>query len=203
MIDLFNTYAKENNLDITLNLDLFTSENSTSLVTDYEAMLTALIESDKYDLYFYDNIYTTKFGENLLNLKEWVSEEHLNLYASGVASQSCVYKNKWVGLPINIDFSVLYSNPEYLNKYNMPVPATWEELLETGKYILNEENNAGNKEVIAYNGLFNKLEAGTCSLYEFIYSYRNSYDAPYPKFPSEESIDALEMMKKMAQEINN
>ncbi|KAG4107448.1 hypothetical protein H8356DRAFT_974815 [Neocallimastix lanati (nom. inval.)] len=202
MIDSFNKYAKQNNLDITVSLDLYTNENSTSLVTDYESMLDSLIQSDSYDLYFYDNIYSTKFGPHLLNIKEWISQEHLNLYSEGIASQSCVYNDKWVGLPINIDFAVIYSNPLYTNKYNVPAPKTWEELLESGKYIINEEAKIGNTDLIAYNGLFNSLESGTCSLYEFIYSYRNSVNDPYPQLPSQESIDALEMMKKLTQEIN-
>lgn len=203
MLDLFNQYSVDNKLDITVKLDLYTAENSTSLVTDYESMLDSIVKSDKYDIYFYDNIYSAKFGKYLLNLKEWLSEEHLNLYTQGVASQSCVYKDKLVGLPITIDFSVLYSNPEYLNKYNIPVPSTWEELVESGKYILNEEAKLGNTDLYTYNGLFNLREAGTCSLYEFIFSYRNSVDSPFPKIPGEESIDALEMLKKMKQEINN
>ena len=37
----------------------------------------------------------------------------------------------------------------------MPVPKTWEQLLETGKYIYDEEVKLGNTEIIAYNGLFN------------------------------------------------
>ncbi|KAL6625024.1 hypothetical protein U3516DRAFT_823967 [Neocallimastix sp. 'constans'] len=202
MIDSFNKYSKQNNLDITLSLDLYTSDNSTSVVTDYESMLDSLFQSDSYDLFFYDNIYSVKFSPHLLNLKEWIPEEHINMYAQGIASQSCVHNNRWVGLPINIDFAVLYSNTEILNKYNMPVPKTWEQLLETGKYIYDEEVKLGNTEIIAYNGLFNSFESGTCTLYEFIYSYRNAVEDPYPQFPSKESIDALEMMKKLKQGID-
>jgi len=98
MIDSFNKYSKQNNLDITLSLDLYSSDNSTTVVTDYESMLDSLFQSDSYDLFFYDNIYSVKFSPHLLNLKEWIPEEHINMYAQGIASQSCVHNNRWVGL---------------------------------------------------------------------------------------------------------
>ena len=126
MIDSFNKYAKQNNLDITVSLDLYTNENSTSLVTDYESMLDSLIQSDSYDLYFYDNIYSTKFGPHLLNIKEWISQEHLNLYSEGIASQSCVYNDKWVGLVsiciynlLNLFYLLLLLFILYYTKWNI------------------------------------------------------------------------------------
>jgi len=51
-----------------------------------------------------------------------------------------VYKDEWVGLPFSVDFSVLYSNPKYLNKYNLSIPQTWDELIDTCKFIKNKEN---------------------------------------------------------------
>lgn len=57
--------------------------------------------------------------------------------------------------PVNIDFVVLYTNENYINKYNKPVPTTWEELLETSKFILQEEAKVNNTNLLAYNGLFN------------------------------------------------
>ncbi|ORX50297.1 periplasmic binding protein-like II [Piromyces finnis] len=125
------------------------------------------------------------------------------MYESGIASQSCVYKDKkWVGLPITIDFSVLYSNPVFLKKYNITIPKTWDGLLNTCKYVMEKERSKGNKNIIVYNGLFNSYEVGTCSLYEYIFSYRNSSDAPFPEITSNEAIEALKMMKKMKEELN-
>ncbi|ORX80086.1 periplasmic binding protein-like II [Anaeromyces robustus] len=205
LIDRFNKFSQENNLNINLTLDLYTETNSTAIVTDYEAMLDSLISSphNTYDLYFYDNIYSIKFAPYLINLKEWLPKEHIDMYAPGIGSQSCVSKDKWVGLPITIDFTVLYSNPTYLQKYNKSIPKTWKDLLETSKEILDEENKLGNSKLMGYNGLFNSLEIGTCSIYEFIYSFRESVDSPFPSFPSIEAIDALKMMKKLNEEIGS
>jgi len=50
---------------------------------------------------------------------------------------------------------VLYSNSVYLEKYNRKIPTTWDELLETGKFILEKEReNNGDINLIGYNGFF-------------------------------------------------
>jgi len=46
---------------------------------------------------------------------------------------------------------LLYSNTKLLKKYNKRIPKTWDELIETSKYIMERENDP---ELIAYNGLF-------------------------------------------------
>jgi len=46
-------------------------------------------------------------------------------------------------------------------------------------------------------------ESGTCSLYEFIYSFRNSPDAEYPDPLSQESINSLKMLKEIMNEVSS
>jgi len=53
-----------------------------------------------------------------------------------------------------MQYDILYSNKYLLEKYNKTVPKTWDELLETGVYILNKEREKGNDKLIGYNGLF-------------------------------------------------
>ncbi|KAL6608384.1 periplasmic binding protein-like II [Neocallimastix sp. 'constans'] len=157
----------------------------------------------EYDIIFYDNVYTTRFGQHLANLKGLIPDEHIDLYKPGIASRSCVYgKDKWVGLPVSFDFAVLYTNFNYIYKYNKTIPTTWEELIETSKYIRDEEEKLNNT-LMTYNGLFNNRESGTCTFYEFIYSFRKEVNDDYPEFPSKEAIEALEMMKRMKEEIGS
>jgi len=102
IIEDFNRYSQKNNLKIHVNLDLYTEKNSTFVVSDYESLIDTLIKkkNNKYELYFYDNIYSSKFGRYLLNLEDFLPKEHIDMYKPGIASQSCVYKKKWVGLVI-------------------------------------------------------------------------------------------------------
>jgi len=41
-----------------------------------------------------------------------------------------------------------------LDKYELKSPKTWNELLNIGKYILEEEKKKNNTKLIGYNGLF-------------------------------------------------
>jgi len=43
-----------------------------------------------------------------------------------------------------------------LSKYEKEIPKTWDELIETSKYIFDvEKNNFNNTNLITFNGLFN------------------------------------------------
>jgi len=50
--------------------------------------------------------------------------------------------------------SVLFANKKLLLRYGMSIPRTWEQLIHTAQYIIDQEENAGNKNLIGYNGLF-------------------------------------------------
>ena len=56
--------------------------------------------------------------------------------------------------PLVLGYEALYSNKILLQKYGKEVPKTWEQLLDTAKYILEEERAKNNTELIGYNGLF-------------------------------------------------
>lgn len=56
--------------------------------------------------------------------------------------------------PVSIEYTVLYHNKELLDKYNKKPPKTWDELIETAKYILEEEKKIGHDDIFGYNGLF-------------------------------------------------
>ncbi|ORY37734.1 periplasmic binding protein-like II [Neocallimastix californiae] len=141
LFDKFNKYSAENSLNIKLNVNLLSKDNSTVEVEDYESTIELLFskKSDKYDLYYFDNIFSNKFGPYLLDLREYLSESHINLYDNEITSQTCYYNDKLVGLPTVIDCTSLIYNKDLLNKYKKSVPKTWEELIETAKYIINEE----------------------------------------------------------------
>jgi len=55
---------------------------------------------------------------------------------------------------------------------------------------------------LGYNGLFDNSEQGFVSIYELIYSFRNSTKDPFPDLKSKEAADALKMMKRLKDEIS-
>ncbi|ORY37872.1 hypothetical protein LY90DRAFT_52773 [Neocallimastix californiae] len=142
-------------------------------------------------------MYSPRYSSYFIDLMDWLPEDHMAMYSSGIASQSCTYKGKWVGLPLTADFDVLYSNIDLLNKYGKEIPKTWDELISTGNFILENERKNGNEDLIGYNGLFADQESGMISILEYIYSFRKTKDSPFPKYTDQEAVDALNKIKEL------
>jgi len=100
LIRKFNEYSKKNNLNITVDLNLLNPSNSTNETNDFGTTVEALLskETDKYDIYFYDNVYTKRYGKHFINLEEKISKQHMDLYSSDLNFQLCTSDNQWVGL---------------------------------------------------------------------------------------------------------
>ncbi|ORY59001.1 periplasmic binding protein-like II [Neocallimastix californiae] len=206
LINSFNKYAEEKNLNITIKLTTLTTFNSTSEINNYGSLVDMFLskKSDKYDLFFYYASYTKKYGPHFEDLKELLPKEHIDMYDKDIISKSCLYNDKVVGLPISLFVSSLYSNEKLLKKYDKKIPKTWEELIETCKYIWNEEKLSNNNtKLIPYNGLFHDGDYGILSIYELINSYRESNSSPYPRINSEMAINALKLMKKLKDQIGS
>jgi len=62
-----------------------------------------------------------------------------------------------------VSVDALYANKQLLTTYNRRIPKTWDELIETSKYILHEERKKNNTDLVAYNGLMN----GNINVYIF------------------------------------
>eukprot|EP00833_Pecoramyces_ruminatium_P009874 jgi/Orpsp1_1/1183906/evm.model.c7180000087172.2 len=203
IINDFNEYALKNELNIIIDLNLVDDSNFSLTVENYEEMLMAIFEkkNTKYDIIFYDNIYTLKFGAHLIELDDILPKDHIDMYLDGIAKQTCIFNEKIVALPVFVDCNVIYYNEDYLNKYEQKIPKTWDEFIEVGSYVLNEEKKLNHTDFIAYNGYFADREGGFCSVYEFIYSFRNSVNAPFPSLRSEEAANALKKMKEMKEKI--
>eukprot|EP00833_Pecoramyces_ruminatium_P014807 jgi/Orpsp1_1/1188839/evm.model.d7180000067636.1 len=151
----FNDYAKRNSLDIELKIIIYTPENSSIFVNDFGTTIEFLLtkKPGKYDIFFYDNMYSPRYSSHFVDLKDLLPEEHFDLYSTSWVSEVCKYKDKWVGLPLSLDYNVIFAKIELLNEYNKDYPHTWDELINIGKEILEKEKEKGN-DIIAYNGLF-------------------------------------------------
>jgi len=201
MIDDFNNrYVKEKNLDINLKLILFTEENSTFGEDFYSSTVDSILnkKSNKYDVFIYDPLFTRRYSPYFIDLKEYLPEEHMRMYTTNPdAAKAGYYNNQWIGLPIYLKFKLLYSNKLYLDKYGKRVPQTWDELIETAEYILEHEHAENNFGIIGYNALMPKNDITMCSIYEYLYSFRETKDSPMPEFNSERAIEALKKFNKI------
>ncbi|ORX86473.1 periplasmic binding protein-like II [Anaeromyces robustus] len=204
MIDEFNRYSKDNNLDIFLEFNFLTENNSTYDVTDYGNVINSLLtkKSTKYDMYIYFDAFNDLFAPHFINLKEYLDDDFINTFPPEFIKRSYI-NNSLTGIPCFLCTNVLYSNRELLTKYGKEPPKTWDELIETSKYILNEEKKQNNTDLIAYNGVFAKDSEGTLSVFEFIHSFRESKYSPYPSIRDQETKDSIKMIKKIKDEISS
>ncbi|ORX86586.1 hypothetical protein BCR32DRAFT_240855 [Anaeromyces robustus] len=203
-VDGFNEYAKDNNLDIHINLNLMTHNNSTISIQNSSLMVESLLKKkkNKYDIYFFDNTYTRQYCSYLLDLNVRLPKEHIEMYDKNILSQVCRCEDKLVAFPFTLGFNGLFSNKRLLKKYNKKIPKTWDELIETGKEILEKERALNNTDLIGYNGYI-YVDNGICSIYEFLYSCRESYESPFPELNSETTINAMKKLKQIKNELSS
>ncbi|KAL6592058.1 hypothetical protein U3516DRAFT_569741 [Neocallimastix sp. 'constans'] len=187
-------------------MNLFSINNATRNRNGFFSSTEASLNrrSKTYDIYVFDPIYTKDLSSHFIDLKELLPREYLDSYSLNNIKDICVYENKWVGLPLFIKFMILYSNKNYLENYNKEIPKTWNELLETGQYIINQEKMNNNNNIYGYNGLFGYNSVSSmCSIYQFMYSYRDSKDSPFPEIKSKNSVNALKKFKEIKEKISS
>lgn len=83
-------------------MSLFSINNSTFNTYIYGSTIESILtrKKVKYELVFYDNLYARFFEPLLLNIKKHLPPDHIELYANGIASQTSVFNDRWVGLVI-------------------------------------------------------------------------------------------------------
>ena len=104
LINNFNEYSLKNNLNVTIDLNLFTPANSTKKTDDFCSVIDQFLKrkSDKYDIYFYNNIYTTRFEPHFLDLNKLLPRNHTAMYVDAQTSESYSYNDKLIGLVSNL-----------------------------------------------------------------------------------------------------
>ena len=110
LVNAYNRYSEEKNLDIKLEVELFTSSNST-VYTDFGAFLDSIFKNKstrtKYDMFFYFDTYTERFGSHFINVEKYISSEHIDLFERSIIDTSCLWKKTVVGLVIIITFIIM------------------------------------------------------------------------------------------------
>ncbi|ORX84846.1 periplasmic binding protein-like II [Anaeromyces robustus] len=204
-VDGFNQYSRKNNLDIKVELNVMTRNNFTVSFENSYIMVESLLKkkNHKYDIFIYDYTYLKNYSPYLLDLKNLFPKEHIDMYNKQVLSQACEYDGKLLGFPISLCYTAIYANKVLLDKYNKSIPQTWNELIETSKEIIEKEKALNNTDLVGYNGFMYDADNGLCSIYEFIYSCRDSIDSPFPEFTSETTVNALKLLKRIKNEISS
>lgn len=75
------------------------------------------------------------------------------------------YRGQIFGVPLFIDAALLYYRKDLLDKYNLPPPRTWPELVAQAKTILGREKDP---HLVGFSAQFKQYEGLVCNMMEYI-----------------------------------
>ncbi|ORX42465.1 periplasmic binding protein-like II [Piromyces finnis] len=204
LVKRFNEYSIQQSLDISLELNILNNAN-TSLTSDeiankLDSYLKYSVKKndndENLDLVAYDVIYSGRFSDYFVDLKPFISKKIIDSFIPSSIDTCTTPENELISLPLYSDYGVLGYNEILLQKYNKPVPKTWNELIETAKVIITGEKEIGNN-IIGYTSQHINSEAATCSDLELLYSGRKNVTDKYPLLNSSEAIQTIKILKTM------
>ncbi len=121
------------------------------------------------DVYQTDVIWAPQLAEQFVDLSDAASGVIDQYFPSIVESQTV--DGRLVALPLFTDAPALYYRTDLLEKYDKPVPETWDEMAATAEEIMNAEREAGNPDMWGYVFQGNAYEGLTCDALEWVKSF--------------------------------
>ncbi|KAG4093785.1 hypothetical protein H8356DRAFT_1081047 [Neocallimastix lanati (nom. inval.)] len=144
----FNSYSVINDLNIKLVKNLYSSVTTAESYSETIEYLLNL-KSSKYDMILFDMIDSKRLRKHFSNLKDYLLESTVEKFKDGLTNETYFINDNFVSMPMYLEYDMLYSNQNYMDKYNKLIPKTWNELIETAKYIISEEEK-DNNDIIGY-----------------------------------------------------
>ncbi len=134
-------------------------------------------KSPDISIFQIDVTWPALLESHLVDLRPYVSEAETKEFIPLLINNNTI-NEKVLALPWFIDVGILYYRKDLLEKYNKPVPQTWEELFDTAAYIQKAERAAGNKNMWGYVFQGKAYEGLTVNAMEWLKSFgTNFYDA--------------------------
>ena len=154
-------------------------------------------KSSDIDIFRVDNVWVGDLAPNLLDLNKYgVDELTSTMFKNEVENN--IVDGKLVAVPWFTNISILAYRKDLLEKYNKPVPKTWNELTKTAYLIQKKERESGNEDFVGFVWQGNAYEGLTCNALEWIYSNDGGLivsDNKEITLNNKNAIDALRMAK--------
>lgn len=140
---------------------------STDVLALYQQQLAA--GTSDVDVYEIDVIWPGLLANHLLDLKPY-SKGVEKFHTQPVITNNTV-GGRLVAMPLYLDAGMMYYRKDLLEKYNLSVPETWQELIAAAKTIMDGERAAGDQKLwgLVFQG--RAYEGLTCTALEWIDSY--------------------------------
>lgn len=123
-------------------------------------------KSSDFDVLSLDVIWVPEFARAgwLVDLSHLLPKEEREAFFPGPI-QAVTYGERIYAIPWYIDSGVLYYRKDLLGKYGFAVPKTWQELVETARFITSREEG-----LYGYIWQGKQYEGLVCNVLEFIWS---------------------------------
>ncbi len=133
----------------------------------YQQFLSA--KQGGIDVFQIDVIWPGILKTHLLDLTPYVPQEEVKQHYATLIHNNTV-DGRLVALPYYTDVGVMYYRKDLLEKYDLAVPQTWDEMTEAAKIIQKGEREAGIHDFWGYVWQGKAYEGLTCNALEWVYS---------------------------------
>ena len=141
------------------------------LSNDRLGLYLQFFEAQSYDVDVYqiDVIWPGDLAEHLIDLNKYGATEVTDDHFPALIQNNTV-DGRLVALPWFTDAPILYYRTDLLEKYDLEVPKTWEELQSTAAIIQEGERKDGNADFWGFVWQGNAYEGLTCDALEWVAS---------------------------------
>ncbi|MFB9979814.1 ABC transporter substrate-binding protein [Mesorhizobium kowhaii] len=161
--EILDRYEKQSGNKVTI---VVMPPSTTDQFGQYRLWLAA--GNSDIDVYQTDVIWAPQLASQLVDLTAATKDIVGAHFPSIIQSQTV--NGKLVALPIFTDAPALYYRKDLLDKYGAKVPATWKDLAETAKLVMDKERAAGNNDIWGFVFQGNAYEGLTCDALEWVVS---------------------------------
>lgn len=142
-------------------------ESTTDQFAQYRLWLAA--QSSDIDIYRLDVIWAPQLAQHFVDLGPHVEDIRDDFVPAAIDSQTV--DGKLVALPMFLGAPALYYRADLLEKYDRPVPETWQGLTETARIVMEGERTAGDGDMWGFVFQGAAYEGLTCDAQEWVYSF--------------------------------
>lgn len=140
---------------------------ATDRVSIYQQFWEA--QSPDVDVYQTDVIWAGIIAPHSVDLLEHLDEEYISQFFPNMIEGQTI-DGRLVAIPWFTDAAGLYYRTDLLEKYELEVPTTWDELTEAAQTIQDGERAEGNQDFYGYVWQGNAYEGLTCDAHEWLVS---------------------------------
>jgi trehalose/maltose transport system substrate-binding protein len=160
-----NAWAEETGNTVEI---VSTPNSATERLALYQQILSA--EASDIDIYQIDVIWPGILESHMIDLAEYIPQEQIDGHFDAIVSNNTV-NDKLVGMPWYTDAGLLYYRSDLLDKYDLEVPTTWQELTTAAETIQDGERAEGNDRFWGFVWQGRAYEGLTCDALEWIDSF--------------------------------